>query len=207
MNWGRGLVSGSPIGFARAFYSQLTMIKWALRRNALLRDERLIEALSCAAATAALTADSIGLCGSSGLSPITRLAQKLLISTSGCCVLPPSGRIGSSDSEVVVVQCRVEQQKETPLSLVPPHRVVREHHYVAFADWNIDYRSLARKLRSAGEHSADQQLLLVRVEAQHYARPHVRRRNQSRCELPELFGDALFAGSRWLYWSDSGLWH
>src|SRR6185295_193125 len=130
-----------------------------------------------------------------------------LLIVAGRGILPSSGRLGSAGAEVVVVHRRVEQQKETTLGLMPPHRVVREHHHVTLADRNIYNRRLAGKLRPARKHSADQQILLAGVESQHDPRTHIWRRNQRSRELTQFFGNAFFAGTRLLLRPLSGLRH
>ena len=67
--------------------------------------------------------------------------------------------LAPADAEIVIVQDRVEQQRKAAVRLVPPHRIVGEHHDVALADGNVDDRGFSRKLGTAREHSADKQFL------------------------------------------------
>src|SRR5688572_6183985 len=78
-------------------------------------------------------------------------------------------------TEIVVVQDRVEEQRETSVRLVAPHRVVCEHHDVAFADRYVDHGGFACEFRTSCEHAADEKFLF-RSKLQHDTRANSERR-------------------------------
>ena len=62
---------------------------------------------------------------------------------------------------MIVIQCCIEQQEEASLSLMSPHRIVREHHYVTLTNRHINYCRCVCQLRSARKHPADQETLFI----------------------------------------------
>jgi hypothetical protein len=53
---------------------------------------------------------------------------------------------GTAGVQVVIVQGSIEQEKETALSLMTPHRIVSEQYDVALADGDVDDRRLICQL-------------------------------------------------------------
>src|SRR6266568_2964013 len=101
----------------------------------------------------------------------------------------------STDAKIVIVERGIEQQEEAALRLVAPHRIVREHHHVTASNWNVDYCRLVRKIRTAGEHSAHQQILFVGDKAHDYPWPKLRWCEKRARTL--LVGNLFFARSAW----------
>ena len=52
----------------------------------------------------------------------------------------------------------IEEQREAAVSLMPPERIIGEHDDVALADGDIDNRRATCEFRTAGQHSADEQI-------------------------------------------------
>ena len=55
-------------------------------------------------------------------------------------------RMVAAGVQVVVMEGRVQEEHETAVRLVPPHRVVAEEDDVPFAQWHVDDRGRPREL-------------------------------------------------------------
>ena len=110
----------------------------------------------------------------------------------------------SPDAKIVIVERGIEQQEEAALRLMPPHRIVSEHHHVTASNWNVDYRRLVREIRTAREHSAHQQILFIGDKAHHHPWSKLGWREERTRAL--LVGNLFFARSGWwLAWHTA--WH
>ena len=94
---------------------------------------------------------------------------------------------------MIEVQRRIEEQREAAVRLMPPHRVVGEHHDVAFAHRDVNHRWFADQFAPAGEHSANEQVLLVSGESQNDSRSHFWWSQLSGGLRAELLGDSVLA--------------
>src|SRR5207237_9024713 len=72
-----------------------------------------------------------------------------------CPLIPLTGCSLSASAQVIEIQSCVKDEEEAALRLMPPHRIVREHHYVTLSNRYVyDSRSI-HEFRASRQHTAN----------------------------------------------------